>query len=83
MRSLKIKDSDKLFSQEVLDLTQNIMLRLYKLDNGYGFRFITYQKGKEVDPLNNSELTWVYGPIKKIDEVKVTAIQYYLTLIQK
>jgi hypothetical protein len=83
MRSLKITDSTKFYSQEVLDFNHNILLRLYQLESGFGFRFISYLNGKEIDPIKNSEFTWVYGPMSKVEEAKSAAIDYYNTLVQK
>lgn len=83
MRTLKLPQEYKLFSQEVIDLDQNILLKLYQLDSGFGFRYITYENGKEIDPIKRSDLSWIYGPIPRIQEARDKALELYSTLIQK
>lgn len=84
MRSIKINETNKVVRQEVLDINKNILLRLYQLESGqFGFRFISYLNGKEIDPVKHSELTWAYGPIKQISETRHIALQFYKSLLQK
>lgn len=84
MKTFPIKDSANFFRQEILDITKNIFIRIYHLENGYGFRFVTFKEGVTYDPISDSDnLNWVYGPIKRPGELRSEAFDLYRTLNQK
>lgn len=68
----------EVYSQEIIDFNKNIMLKIYKLDRGFAYRYVQTQSCKEFDPLTNSAFNWAYGlfscPNQAIDEAR----NYYL-----
>ena len=84
MKTLPIKDATKFYRQEIIDIAKNILIRTYHLENGFGFRFISFKDGSLYDPMCDSDnFNWVYGPIKHSNEVRNAAFNLYMVLNQK
>ena len=64
-------------SQEILDLSRNILIRFYQEQEKFLFRFVTYSYNKEIDPIKNSSFNWAYGPFTSIEEAEFAARSLY------
>lgn len=81
MKSIKLKPNQPSYSQETIDLKRNVSIRFYHLEEGFGFRFVSYRDGKEYDPMKDSAFSWMWGPIDSLEGARLKAIEFYRTLV--
>jgi len=79
-----IQDASDFYSQEIIDVAKNILIRTYHLEGGFGFRFVSFKEGYLYDPIEcTSNFNWVYGPLKRLDDVRDRAFDLYTLVNQK
>lgn len=72
---MKISSDTKLVEQTILNLIQNILLKIYETPRkGFSFRLVKIKNNKEIDPITNSnKFDWAYGYYSSPQEVREVA----------
>ena len=70
-------NNQQVVSQKVIDLENQISIKIIRDGEKYGFQFLKNVFDKEIDPFFNSKLNWFFGYYHSISQVEQIAEDYY------
>lgn len=81
--NLSSEQLEKVYTHQILDFENDLMIKIFQLNQRYAFRVLKKDSFTEIDPISgSSRQDWAYGLFNSPDECVDNAKELIFTLYQ-